>query len=268
MALRHHLQVALVLLGSLLLDAIDDAPGVGGHHRGRRGHVHFGRGLLRFSFSDVYGRRRHLDGGRRRGFHSLDYVGHSGSFCCRHRRRRPRCANALGRDRCRAVHRRVGLAEIRPADQHGVRRGGGVLLRLVVVVEQRDQVQCHAVGGQSRQPTMPTAQPVGSRTVQRDREVGCAVEDLVDKSGQHPTRPHFDEPGDAVARHRFDHLAEPHRLPHLIGELFGHLLAVRLGRRVRVDGEARFRELERLEVLPQGCGARRHHIGMKGRRHR
>ena len=217
------------------------------------------------------GRHRGGDGVRRRSFHALHCGGHSRSFssgvglgrCTGHAGTR-----ALRGDLNRSVHRRVGLAEIRSADQDGVLGRRLVLGGLVEVVEQRHEVELHSVGGQGRQAPVPATQAVGLRAVQSDREMRCCVQDLVDKPGQHATGTDLDEPRDAVARHRLDHVPELHRLADLVGELLGHLLAVRLRGRVRIDRERGVAELERVEVLAQRCRTRRDDLGVERRRDR
>ena len=98
---------------------------------------------------------------------------------------------------------------------------------------------------------MPAARRLGLRIIKGHSGMRRRLKNLADEFGQNPARPDLDEPGDPVAGHRLDHLAEPHRLTHLIAELSRDVLAVRLGGRVCIHREAGLPELDCRQVLGQ-----------------
>ena len=283
MALGHHVQITLVLVGGLFLDPIDDTPCVTRKrccgrwllidmviHRiggpipavGRRVHVLQDRaGLgspLRLRHVHPLEDRAGLGApGLRRRIHALRRRAALRLRSIRRRNALPVHAGPLRRDRNLPVCRRIGLPKICSSYLDRMLRRLDVLFGCLVVVEQGREIQGDAIGRQSRKPAMPAAKGPGFRVVEGHGHMRCAVEDLADELGEHPAGPDLDETGDPVARHRFDHLAEPHWLPYLIAELISDLLAVLLCRGVRVDGELRLSEFDRLQVFGQrlraGC---------------
>ena len=133
-----------------------------------------------------------------------------------------------------------------------------VLFRFLEVVVERNEIQRDAVGRQGREPAMPAARRLGLRIIKGHSGMRCRLEDLGNEFGQNPAWPDLDEPGDPVAGHRLDHLAEPHRLTHLIAELSRDVVAVRLGGHVRVHREARLPEFDLRQVLSQRRRTRGH----------
>ena len=131
-----------------------------------------------------------------------------------------------------------------------------VLCRFLEVVVERNQIQGDSVSRQGCEPAMPAARRPGLRIIKGHSGMRRRLENLADEFGQNPARPDLDEPGDPIAGHRVDHLAEPHRLTHLIAELSRDVVAVRLGGHVRVHREARLPELDLRQVLGQRCRTR------------
>ena len=269
----HHVHVALVLLGGLLLDAVDDTPDIAGQRCFDDLCLHFH--LLLNDRRLLDDRRRCLHDWRRRGgdgcLHPLNRRGWRG--CGGHGRRHGNgrssiAPRALRLDRYLAVGRRVGLAEVRTAHLDRMLRRGNVFQRFLVVIEQGTEVESHTVGSQSRQTAMPSTQTVGLRVVERHREVRRVAQNLPDQPGQDAARTNLDETGDPVAGHRLDHLAEPHHLLNLIAELHGDVLAVHLRGGVGVDREVRLPDLQRLEVCRQGCATGRHDLRVERRGNR
>ena len=253
-AMGHHIQIALVLFRGLLLDAIDDAPRISGQRRCRRGPVLVLRRCccgrhdccvrVHAVVRDIHdGLLLPWGGGRWRARRTV-HNGCSGRTGCGN-------PDALGRDGVVPVRVRIGLADVGPAHQHGVRGRRDVLFRFLKVVVERNQVQCDALGRERREPAMPAARRLGLRIIKGHSGMRRRLENLADEFGQHPARPDLDEPGDPVAGHRLDHLAEPHGLTHLIAELTCDVLAVRLGGRVCIHREAGLPELDRRQVLGQ-----------------
>ena len=264
MAMRHHVQIALVLFRRLLLDAVDNAPRVSGQRRC-------------FDRSPVLGLRRYgsrRDWGRHVGGMRLRAVAreiHGGllwpwgggrrcTVCTGRCDGRTSCRNpdSFGRDGVVPVRPRIGLADIGPAHQHGMRGRRDVLFRFLEVVVERNEIQRDAVGSQGREPAMPAARRLGLRIIKGHSGMRYRLENLANEFGQNPAWPDLDEPGDPVAGHRLDHLAEPHRLTHLIAELSRDIVAVRLGGHVRIHREARLPEFDLRQVLSQRRRTRGH----------
>ena len=276
MAARYDIHVALMLLGGLPLDAVDHAPDITGQRCVEDLGVHLLR--LRNDRGLNLGRLR-LD--HRRGLlhHRCRCLCHGGSHALNGRagRRRGdgrrRCAGcadpgALRRDRHLPVGRRIRLAEVRPADLDGMLGRRNEFHRLLVMVEECIEIQRDTVGGERRKASMPAAQTIGLRVVERHREVRRVAQDLPDQAGQHPARTDFDEASDPITGHRLDHLAEPHDLLNLIAELHGDVLAVDLRGGVRVDREVRLPDLQCLQVRRERSTTRGHDLGVERRGHR
>ena len=119
-----------------------------------------------------------------------------------------------------------------------------VLFGFVEVVVERNQIQGYAIGSQGCEPAMPAAHCAGLRIIKGHSGMRRRLENLAHEFGENPTGPDLDEPGDPVAGHGLDHLAEPHRLTHLIAELSRNVVAIRLGGHVRIHREARLAELD------------------------
>ena len=275
MASCHDIHVALVLLGGLLLDAVDDAPDIAGQRCLDDLGVYL-LGLLRDDRGLQHGRRLV----RRCGLlhHRCRCLRHGGSHALNGRagcrrgdgcRRCVGCADpgALRSDRHLPVGRRIRLAEVRPANLDGMLGRRNEFHRLLVMVEECIEIQRDTVGGQRRKSAMPAAQTIGLRVVERHREVRRVAQDLSDQAGQHPARTDFDEASDPITGHRLDHLAEPHHLLNLIAELHGDVLAVDLRGGVCVDREVGLPDLQRLQVRRERSTARGHDLGVERRGH-
>ena len=133
-----------------------------------------------------------------------------------------------------------------------------MLFRFLKVVVEGNQIQCDTVGRQGRETAMPATRRVGLRIIKGHSGMRRRLENLSDEFGQDPARPDLNEPGDPVTGHRVDHLAEPHRLTHLIAQLSRDVVAVRLGGHVRIHREARLPELDLCQVLGQRRRTRGH----------